>query len=226
MVLTRYGLDIAVPILLVSAIIVVAGILFPVHPLLRGAIIAAGLTLFLFTAFFFRDPERHVPDDPRAVLAPADGTVISIDEVDEPEYIGGRAVQVSIFMSPFNVHVNRFPVGGRVEYVRHIPGKFLVAFADKASDMNERTLIGVSHGGTRVFFKQIAGLVARRIVCPLKAGDSAVAGRRFGMIRFGSRVDVFLPAGVPVGVAVRQRVTAGETVLALLPDAPHPEAGR
>lgn len=214
--LTRYGLDVAIPILVVSAAMVVLGVLLQ-HPILRVTLIVLGAAAFLFTAYFFRDPERTTPAVEGGVMSPADGTVVSISEVDEPAFIGGRALQVCIFMSPFNVHVNRWPMDGTVGYFRHIEGKYLMAFEDKSSDVNERTLIGVDNGRFRVLFKQIAGFVARRIVAPVAVGDSAVAGRRFGMIKFGSRVDVLMPPDAVLHVTLKQTVTAGETVLATVP---------
>jgi phosphatidylserine decarboxylase len=217
--LTRYGLDVAIPILVVSAAVVVLGVLLQ-HPILRITLIVLGAAAFLFTAYFFRDPERTTPTVEGGVMSPADGTVVNISEVDEPAFIGGRARQVCIFMSPFNVHVNRWPMDGSVGYFRHIEGKYLMAFEDKSSDLNERTLIGVDNGRFRVLFKQIAGFVARRIVAPVAVGDSAVAGRRFGMIKFGSRVDVLMPPDAVVHVALKQTVTAGETVLATVPQRP------
>jgi phosphatidylserine decarboxylase len=221
MMITRYGLDTALPVIIVSLLIAAGGFFFS-SPALKTSAIVTGMACCLFTLYFFRDPDRNTPDIPGAVFAPADGKVILVKETDEPEFIGGKAMLVAIFMSPLNVHVNRFPISGRIGYFRHIPGRYLVAFEDKASDANERTLIGIDNGSGRVLFKQIAGLVARRIVCPLKPGDSAVAGRRFGMIKFGSRVDVLLPATASVSVTIGQTVTAGETVLARLAD---PAAG-
>jgi phosphatidylserine decarboxylase len=141
---------------------------------------------------------------------------VLVKEVREDEFLKGEGVQVSIFMSPLNVHVNRFPISGKVGYFQHIPGEFLVAFDDKSSLRNERTQIGVENGKTRVFFKQVAGFVARRIVAELKVGDPAVAGERFGMIKFGSRVDVIVPKGSEVKVKVGDKTMAGETVLAVV----------
>jgi phosphatidylserine decarboxylase len=154
---------------------------------LRIVMLVVGIGTLAFTLNFFRDPDRSTPKVEHGVISPADGKVVSIGIVDAPEYLEGRAMQVCIFMSPLNVHVNRFPVDGTVEYVRHIEGKFLAAWEDKSSDLNERTLIGVNTGKYKMLFKQIAGFVARRIVCPLNVGDTARAGERFGMIKFGSR---------------------------------------
>ena len=214
--LTRYGLDVAIPILIISLAVVIIGIFISNLPLRIIFIVIGGAT-FLFTLNFFRDPDRVTPAVEGGVISPADGKVVNISEVDEPEYIGGRAKQVCIFMSPLNVHVNRFPVSGTVEFFRYVEGKYLMAFEDKSSDLNERTLIGINTGAYKLLFKQIAGFVARRIVCPLDVGDSAVVGERFGMIKFGSRVDVLMPLDADIKVSMDQHVVAGETVLAVVP---------
>ena len=216
MSLTKYGTDTAIPIIVVC-ILVIAGGFFVSNLPLKISFFVLGTAVLLFTLNFFRDPERTVPATKDGVISPADGTVVNISIVDEPEFIGGKAKQVCIFMSPLNVHVNRYPVSGRVGFFRHIPGKYLVAMNDKSSDLNERTHIGIEADGYRLLFKQIAGFVARRIVCPIAVGDSAVAGQRFGMIKFGSRVDVLMPPDAEVHVALQQTVSAGETILATIP---------
>ena len=213
MSLSKYGTDTAIPVIVVC-LLVVAGSFFLSNIPVKIVFIVFGVSMLVFTLNFFRDPERKVPATADGVISPADGTVVSIGEVDEPEFMGGKAIQVCIFMSPLNVHVNRYPVSGRIAFFRHIPGKYLVAMNDKSSDLNERTLIGIDANGYRLLFKQIAGFVARRIVCPIAVGDSAVAGQRFGMIKFGSRVDVLMPPYAEVRVALDQRVVAGETILA------------
>ena len=173
--------------------------------------------LVLWVAYFFRDPERTGPRGDKLVISPADGRVIDIREVDEPSFIGGRAIRISVFMNVFNVHVNRYPVAGRVEYVHYNPGKFFNAAAEKASLDNEQMSVGVNTGTHKVLFRQIAGLIARRIVTYSIVGDSAVQGDRMGLIRFGSRVDVFVPVGSTVRVQLDQLPVAGTTVLAELP---------
>jgi phosphatidylserine decarboxylase len=180
-------------------------------------LVAFALTvLVLWVAYFFRDPERTGPRGPALVISPADGRVVDIREVDEPAFIGGRAVRISVFMNVFNVHVNRYPVSGRVEYVHYNPGRFLNAAADKASLDNEQMSVGVNTGTHKVLFRQIAGLIARRIVTYSAVGDEAAQGARMGLIRFGSRVDVFVPVGSTVRVALGERPVAGTTVLAEL----------
>ncbi len=177
--------------------------------------------LTVFNLYFFRDPERQPPDDPHAIVSPADGTIIEIKEVEEPEYFRGKVRQISIFLSVFNVHVNRIPISGKVEYVAYHPGKFLAAFKDKASLDNEQTAIGISDAyGRRVLFKQIAGLIARRIVCNVKEGQQVTVGERMGLIRYGSRVDVFFDLSARVLVKKGQKVKGGETVLARFSDEP------
>lgn len=184
----------------------------------------AGVTLWVLA--FFRDPVRTTPRDDRFVVAPADGMVTLIQTVAPPKEMAGPdglgeelIVRVSIFMSVFDVHINRTPIAGTIKQVIYISGKFLNADLDKASEDNERQHILVERAdGLRVGFTQIAGLVARRIVPFVKPGDVVAAGQRIGLIRFGSRVDVYLPAGAAPKVALGQRCIAGETVLAVLGD--------
>lgn len=175
--------------------------------------------LFLLTTFFilyfFRDPERFVPTDENSVISPADGKVIVVEKVHDTKFTEQEAVKISIFMNVFNVHVNRNPFSGSVEKVLYFPGKFYSADKKKAADYNEQCAVVLnSDKGKKLAYVQIAGLIARRIVCWLEPGDSVKKGCRFGLIRFGSRVDIYLPADTPVNVAVGQKVTAGETVLA------------
>jgi phosphatidylserine decarboxylase len=147
---------------------------------------------------FFRNPERHTAVDPRHIMAPADGKIVIVAEVEEPEYFKGKRLQISVFMSPLNVHVNRSPVTGKVRYYRYHPGDYLVAWHPKSSTLNERTTVVVeTEKGEPVLFRQIAGALARRIVCYVKEGDRVTQGGEYGFIKFGSRVDVFLPPGTP-----------------------------
>mgnify|MGYP001565635971 CR=1 FL=1 len=187
-----------------------------VNPMVRyGVLIIAAAVTFLVLNFF-RDPERTVPAGERLVIAPADGRIIAVGPVHEPAYINGQALRVCIFMSPLDVHVNRFPVSGRVGYLEHVTGRFTPAFKDKASEDNERMLIGIERDGVRILFKQISGSLARRIVADVTVGQQAVAGERFGMIKFGSRVDVLLPLSATVNVRINDRTLAGQTVIAEL----------
>lgn len=171
----------------------------------------------LWVAYFFRDPERHGERGENLVVSPADGRVMSVTEVDEPVYLRSRALRVSIFLNIFNVHVNRYPVGGKVEYVRYEPGKFFNASADRASLENEQMSVGINTGQRRVLVRQIAGLIARRIETYSREGEQVGQGDRMGLMRFGSRMDIFLPVGSPVRVRVGENVVAGVTVLAELP---------
>lgn len=174
------------------------------------------LVVAIWVASFFRDPERPGDRGERVVISPADGKVVLIVEVDEPTFVKGRARRVSVFMNIFNVHVNRYPVTGVVKYVQVTPGKFLNAIAEKASLENEQTSVGIETGSTRILVRQIAGLIARRIHTYSKVGDQARQGERMGMIRFGSRVDVFLPLDAEVKVKEGDTAFAGQTVLAEL----------
>jgi phosphatidylserine decarboxylase len=169
--------------------------------------------LVAFTVFFFRDPEREIPTGEGLVLAPADGTVIGIEEVDEPEFINGRARRVSIFLSVFNVHVNRAPYDGEVKYFRYQKGRFRVASQPAASTENEQTIIGLETPQGKILFKQIAGILARRIVCDIREGHQVRRGERFGMIKFGSRMEIFLPLTTTIKVRLREKVRAGESII-------------
>ena len=183
-------------------------------------LLAFVLTLLcLWVAYFFRDPERDGPRGASLVISPADGRVIDIREVDEPSYLGGRAIRISVFMNVLNVHVNRYPVSGTVEHLHYNPGKFINAAAEKASLENEQMSVGVNTGAHKVLFRQIAGLVARRIVTYSQVGDTAAQGARMGLIRFGSRVDVFVPVGSTIRAQLGEKPQAGVTVLAELPTA-------
>ncbi|TAK67104.1 MAG: phosphatidylserine decarboxylase family protein [Bacteroidetes bacterium] len=212
--ITQYGIDVVIKFLVLAAILVICTILFTQNGIVRYSLFGiVGLaTIFVFN--FFRDPDRITPPGNNIVVSPADGTIVQIKEYYEKEYLNCEAVQVSIFMSPLNVHVNRFPISGTIGYFRYIEGEYLVAFDDKSSERNERTHIGVEKSGYKVLFKQIAGTVARRIVAPITVGQLAVMGERFGMIKFGSRVDVIMPAGSVINVKLQDRVVAGETILA------------
>ena len=169
--------------------------------------------LFLFNLYFFRDPDRNIPAGKNLILSPADGTVISIEEVEEPYFFKSKVKRISIFLSVFSVHVNRIPVSGKVEFLKYNEGKFLVAFADKASEDNEQSIIGIQHESGKILFKQIAGIIARRIIYHISKGDSVTAGERFGLIRYGSRVDMFFPDNVELTVKVKDRVYGGETMI-------------
>jgi phosphatidylserine decarboxylase len=175
------------------------------------------LLLALWVAYFFRDPERIGDRGPSLVVSPADGKLIMITEVDEPSFVKGRAIRLSIFMNVFNVHVNRYPVDGVVTYIHYNKGKFFNAAAEKSSLENEQMSVGIETGRHRVLVRQIAGLIARRIVTYSKLGESVKQGDRMGIIRFGSRVDVFLPVGSTIRAKLGDVTTAGVTILAVLP---------
>ncbi|RPH37036.1 phosphatidylserine decarboxylase family protein [bacterium] len=213
---TEYGYGVIAAVCGIALVVGAASWFFLDVNWIRFAISAVAALAVIFTISFFRDPERTTPPGDNLVISPADGEVVLIKPVDEDEYLKKKGTQISIFMSPFNVHVNRWPISGTVEYFRHFPGEYLVAYEEKSSVRNERTHIGVRGARTSVLFKQIAGYVARRIVADVKEGDCAVAGTRFGMIKFGSRVDVIVPASAEIRVALGDRTVAGETVLAIV----------
>jgi len=196
----------------IAAALVVAVALWWLSGPVGGAV---GAVLVAFVLSFFRDPERAIPIDPGVIVSPADGRVLKAETVDEGRFLNCRAHQVSIFMSPLNVHVNRNPVSGRVADVRYHAGRYFRAFADKASLDNEQNAIVVEdEQGRRIAFVQIAGFIARRIVCYLRPGMAVARGTRCGIIMFGSRVDVFIPADAALRISVGARTRAGETVIA------------
>ena len=178
---------------------------------LLGLYLAAFLVMLLaaFVAFFFRNPKREIPADPRVIVSPADGRVVKVERV-------GNVTKLSIFLSIFNVHVNRSPIAGRIEAVDYKSGKFKAAFNHAASVENERNVIMVSQGDIKIVFTQIAGLVARRIVCWKKVGDTVAKGELIGLIRFGSRVDVLFPAGTDATVEKGMRVRGGSSQIGLI----------
>ena len=177
------------------------------------------LVLTLFVAFFFRDPERIAPGDERCIIAPADGKVVTIEtNMQEKRFLNAPATRVGIFMSPLDVHVNRVPISGMVEAVRYQAGQFRPAFAADATEVNEQNAVTVSDAqGRRVLFVQVAGILARRIICHLQGGERVTQGDRYGLIMLGSRVDIYCPPEVHVKVQVGQIVRAGETVIAEYP---------
>ncbi len=189
--------------------------LIPDWELLRGLIAVFTLIVFFLFLQFFRHPHRSTPRNENHIICPADGKVVVIEKVMETEFLKDERIQISIFMSPLNVHLNRFPVGGKVEYQKYHPGLYLVAWDPKSSTENERNTVVVrTNNNISVLFRQIAGKVARRIRWYCKEGDVAVQGEEFGFIKFGSRVDVFLPTTAEINVELGQKVKGGETLLA------------
>jgi phosphatidylserine decarboxylase len=210
----NYGIPVAsegwpfiIPLAIVTALLFALG-------WKNTAVVSLALTLFVL--YFFRDPERTVPQGTGAVVSPADGRVIVVKDIFEPTYLKQEVKQISIFLSVFNVHVNRSPISGTVETVKYNPGKFHVASVDKASLDNEQTAMVISDGKHRVLVKQIAGLIARRIVCYAEPGDAIRTGERYGLIRFGSRVDIFLPKDADLKVKVGDRVAGARDIIAVL----------
>ncbi len=179
---------------------------------LLAACFFIGLTLFM--AFFFRDPDRKIPSGEGLFVSPADGKVILVKDVYERDYLKSDAKEISIFMSPLDVHINRSPCEGKVSLIKHSPGMFLAAYRDESSMKNENIVMVLDGGSGRVLVRQVAGFLARRAVCRVKVGDVLGRGERYGMIKFGSRLDVYLPKDVGVTVKLGDKVKAGETVIA------------
>lgn len=192
--------------------------IIPDQFMIRGVIAFLSLIGFLFFLQFFRNPNRNINKDENVILSPADGKVVVIEETGEDEYLKEERVQVSIFMSPLNVHVNRNPVDGEISYYKYHPGKYLVAWHPKSSTENERTTIVYKlKSGVEILIRQIAGAAARRIVCYRDTGDKVEQGEEFGFIKFGSRVDLFLPKDWIIEAKMDQVVKGGITPIARIP---------
>ena len=184
----------------------------------QNIFIGVSIFFYLIILQFFRNPVFTVSKNEKHVLAPADGKVVVIEETEETEYLKSRRKQISIFMSPVNVHVNRMPVGGSISYFKYHPGKYLVAWHPKSSTENERTtVVAKMKNGTEVLFRQIAGALARRIKCYVKEGLALEQGQEFGFIKFGSRVDIFLPLNATIKVSIGEVTKGGRTVIAEMP---------
>ena len=209
-------------LLFVLLVIIVAayfliGYFFPANDMLQNGVLIGGIIFYFIILQFFRNPKVAIITNEKQVLAPADGKVVVIEEAEEQEYFQGKRLQVSIFMSPINVHVNRSPVSGVVKYFKYHAGKYLVAWHPKSSTDNERTTVVVSMpNGPEVMFRQIAGAMARRIKWYIEEGDKVEQGAEFGFIKFGSRVDVFMPLDAEVKISIGDKTKAGRTVIAEL----------
>jgi phosphatidylserine decarboxylase len=218
--LTKYGYDNVIPMLLIGFSVIFLAALF-----LKGyasvITISIGAIIVFFTLWFFRDPERVIPQqalhDSSVLIAPADGKVVEIKETEELEFIKGKAIQISIFLSPLDVHVNRSPVSGTVDFYRYMQGEYLVAWHPKSSELNEQSRIGITNPYGKVFFKQITGVLARRIVCTVQKGQVLSAGEKIGMMKFGSRMDILVPFHTDIKVVIGQTVRGAESILAILP---------
>ena len=190
---------------------------FPGQPVLQNIIIGVSLLFYLIILQFFRNPIFTISKNEKHIIAPADGKVVVVEETDEHEYLKGRRKQISIFMSPVNVHVNRMPAGGVISYFKYHPGKYLVAWHPKSSTENERTTVVVkTKNGVEILFRQIAGALARRIKWYVKEGQVIAQGDEFGFIKFGSRVDIFLPLDAKITVNIGDITKGGRTVIAEL----------
>lgn len=191
--------------------------LIPV-PFVQGLLAVAAIIFFILIVRFFRDPEIPIETNDKQIIAPADGKVVVIEETEEPEYLKEKRIQVSIFMSPLNVHVNRSPVAGEVSYYKYHPGKYLVAWHPKSSTNNERTTIGLKlESGLEIVMRQVAGVIARRICFYSDEGKPVAQGEKFGFIRFGSRIDLYLPINAEIKVKIDDISCGGKTVIAELP---------
>ncbi len=209
--MTSYGYSTMIKVFLLCMMLSATAMLFPFWAE-TGIFFTVGVAI-LFTLYFFRDPQRTPPEEQRIILAPADGKIILVQQ-ESNSTTTNAPILVSIFMSPFNVHVNRIPLTGKVTHLRYCPGKFLMAFDNQSMESNERMEIGIDNGQIEVRFSQVSGFLARRIVCTLRSGEIVKIGKRFGMIKFGSRVDLVLPPSARVAVQPGDKTRAGETIIA------------
>jgi phosphatidylserine decarboxylase len=209
---TKYGYTTIGIVAIISFLLIIISFFIQNNSSKIGIILIA-VIIILLTLNFFRDPERSTPKRKNIIVSPADGKVIVVKESVKNKFVGTAAKQISIFMSPLNVHINRIPISGVVEYLNYFEGKYTAAFDDKASENNERMEIGIRNENSKVMFTQVAGFLARRIITELNIGDSVIIGERFGMIKFGSRVDVFVPSNWKTTVKMNEHVCAGETIL-------------
>ena len=205
-------------LLLLFALNWVVFYIYPQSAVIQNSAILVSVIFYLLILQFFRNPLFQITRNPKHVLAPADGKVVVIEETVETEYLKDKRKQVSIFMSPVNVHVNRMPVGGKISFFKYHPGKYLVAWHPKSSTENERTTVAVkTSDGVEILFRQIAGALARRIKFYIKEGQVLEQGQEFGFIKFGSRVDIFLPLDAKISVKIGDITKGGRTIIAELP---------
>jgi phosphatidylserine decarboxylase len=218
--LTSYGTSNIIVMALIGVVLLTFGVKFINIKYIGIPLIALSLFMFFFTYWFFRDPDRTVPqeaiNDASIIIAPADGLITEIVEEFEPHYLNSNSKRITIFLSPLDVHVNRLPASGVVEFYHYNKGQFGIASRPKASELNEQSRIGLKTEHGKILFKQIVGAVARRLVCELKVGDTVKIGDRFGMMKFGSRMDIAMPMDAEVLVNIGDRVVAAETVIARL----------
>ena len=205
-------------LIIVGVLMLLNAILETTHWTILAGLIIIGVIIFVWSITFFRVPtKRKITHEENAVVSSADGEIVAIEEVEEKEYFHDKRIQVSVFMSAYDVHVNWFPMDGVVSYVKYHPGKKLFAINPKSSELNERNSVAVRDAkGREVLFRQVAGVMARRIVCNIKEGDKAEVGKEFGMIKFGSRVDFFLPTDADIQVEIGDDITGQVSVLAYL----------
>ncbi|HPI19900.1 MAG TPA: phosphatidylserine decarboxylase family protein [Candidatus Kapabacteria bacterium] len=215
--LSKYGLSNILILLGIALLLIIISVIFFKGWLFYSFLIVATIIIF-FTLWFFRNPNRVLPveakNDESLIISPSDGKIIIIEELFEKHYLKEKCKKISIFLSPLDVHVNWIPVNGYVEYFKYNPGDYLVAWHPKSSELNEQTHIGIKSKFGSLFFKQITGIMARRLVWDINQGDTVKAGQKFGMMKFGSRIDIFLPLDAELFIKLNDKVVGGETIIA------------
>lgn len=212
--MTKDGLGIILTAIIIVVILTVGAVVTGMTMLIVLMVIS--WLLLLFCCYFFRDPVRTIPIDNNVVLSPGDGKVIAIEETHEPLFFKKKVTKISIFLSVFNVHINRIPIDGQITFFDYLKGKFYPAFHKDASKDNEQTIIGVENERCKILFKQVAGIIARRIVCRVKEGQKVKKGDRFGMIKFGSRIDIFIDNTISPQIKMHDIVKGGETIIGMI----------
>lgn len=214
--MTIYGRTAVLKALVLTLVLDITAFMVP-NLTVKISLLILSILLFGFIILFFRDPIRELPAGLKSneVISPADGRVMIISEINDEIFLNKKSKLIAIFLSPLDVHINRIPISGKIDYLKYIRGGFRAAFRE-SSENNERTLIGISNGKNKILMKQIAGYVARRIVCTLRPGARVEIGEKFGMIKFGSRVDLVIPYNSNIKVSLKQKVTGGETIIAEL----------
>lgn len=220
--ITNYGLDNFLIMIAVGVVSIAIGLVFRTNLFILIPLLLIGTFLILLAIWFFRDPPRKIPieaiNNPRLIISPADGKIMEIVEDIEPYYINGKSKRITIFLSPLDVHVNRVPISGIIRFFKFIDGKKIVASLPEASAENQQTLFGIENEFGKILFKQIVGILARRLVWDIKVGDTVQVGQKFGMMKFGSRMDIHIPINSEIKIKINDKVTAGITNIAILPD--------
>lgn len=213
--LSRYSYPYIIPSLAVTVVSITVWVFLISHPIMLGIALFSLLISIVLTCFF-RDPERNIPSNSSSIVSPADGTIAAVDTIESRYYLRSKSIRISIFLSLLNVHINRIPSEGKIEYIKYLPGKFLPVHQKMESDQNEQMVVGIKTKHHKIMVVQIAGILTRRIICRLREGMKVSRGNRYGMIIFGSRTDLYLPMGTEICVKPGDSVRGGSSIIGVL----------